>query len=195
VAWLAVLLGLLLQLALLLVAAGFGTFAGLRPLLAETCRNVSWSVLVCAGVAVGRVASKGRLRVEGVTGLLATPLALTAANSFQKGIAEALGATGVAGGPTPVWVLLLKAAEYAFLGAALGWIGRRAWAGVAAHAAAGLVTGVVFGGAILVLTVQAAPKPLAAGGLVAKAVNELLFPIGCALVIFISEVLGKRSRQ
>src|SRR5215211_7065685 len=49
VAWLAVLLGLLLQFALLLVAAGFGTFAGLRPLLAETGKTVSWSVLVCAG--------------------------------------------------------------------------------------------------------------------------------------------------
>ena len=195
VAWLAVLLGLLLQLALLLVAAGFGTFAGLRPLLAETCRNVSWSVLVCAGVALGRVASKGRLPVAGVTGLLAAPLALTAANIFQKGIAEALGATGVAGGPTPVWLLLLKAAEYAFLAAALGWIGRRAWAGASAHAAAGLVAGVVFGAAILVLTMQAAPKPLPAGGLVAKGVNEVLFPIGCAMVVFFSEVLGKRSRQ
>jgi len=73
VAWLAVLLGLLLQLALLLVAAGFGTFAGLRPLLAETCKTVSWSVLVCAGVALGRVASKSRLPVAGVTGLLAAP--------------------------------------------------------------------------------------------------------------------------
>ena len=192
VAWLAVLLGLLLQLALLLVAAGFGTFAGLRPLLAETGKTVSWSVLVCAGVALGRVASKGRLPVAGVTGLLAAPLALTAANILQKGIAEALGATGVAGSPTPVW---LKAAEYAFLGAALGWIGRRAWAGVSAHAAVGLVAGVIFGAAILVLTMQAAPKPLPAGGLVGKGVNELLFPIGCALVVFISEVLGKRSRQ
>ena len=195
VAWLAVLLGLLLQLALLVVAAGFGTFAGLRPLLAETCKTVSWSVLVCAGVALGRVASKGRLPVAGVTGLLAAPLALTAANILQKSIAEALGATGVAGGPTPVWLLLLKAAEYAFLGAALGWIGRRAWAGASAHAAAGLVAGVVFGAAILVLTMQAAPKPLPAGGLVGKGINEVLFPIGCALVVFISEVLGKRSRQ
>jgi hypothetical protein len=195
VAWLAVLLGLLLQLALLLVAAGFGTFAGLRPLLAETCKTVSWSVLVCAGVALGRVASKSRLPVAGVSGLLAAPLALTAANIVQKGVAEALGATGVTSGPTPVWLLLLKAAEYAFLGAALGWIGRRAWAGASAHAAAGLVAGVIFGAAILVLTMQAAPKPLPAGGLVTKGVNELLFPIGCALVVFISEILGKRSRQ
>src|ERR687890_559849 len=100
-----------------------------------------------------------RLPVTGVTGLLAAPLALTAANILQKGIAEALGATGVTGGPTPVWLLLLKAAEYAFLGAALGWIGRRAWAGASAHAAVGLVAGMIFGAAILVLTVQAASKP------------------------------------
>ena len=132
--------------------------------------------------------------MAGVTGLLAAPLALTAANILQKGIAEALGATGVTSGPTPVWLLLLKAAEYAFLGAALGWIGRRAWAGASAHAAVGLVAGVIFGAAILVLTVQGAPKPLPAGGLVTKGVNELLFPIGCAMVVFISEILGKRSR-
>ena len=81
------------------------------------------------------------------------------------------------------------------LTAALGWIGRRAWAVASAHAAAGLVAGVIFGAGILVLTMQAAPKPLPAGGLVAKGVNELLFPIGCAMVVFFSEVLGKRSRQ
>jgi hypothetical protein len=40
VAWLAILLGLLLQLALLLAAAGFGIFAGLGPLVAETARNL-----------------------------------------------------------------------------------------------------------------------------------------------------------
>ena len=133
--------------------------------------------------------------MEGVTGLLAAPLALTAANIVQKGIAEALGATGVTRGPTPIWVLLLKAAEYAFLGAALGWIGRQFWAGASAHVAAGLAAGVIFGGAILMLTMQAVPKPLPAGGLVAKGVNEVLFPVGCALVVFISEVLGKRIRQ
>ena len=156
--------------------------------------QVPIGMLSCDGVALGRVASKRRLSVAGVTGLLAAPLALTAANILQKGIAEALGATGVAGSPTPVWLLLLKAAEYVFLGAALGWIGRRAWAGASAHAVVGLVAGVIFGAAILVLTMQAAPKPLPAGGLVTKGVNELLFPVGCAMVVFISEVLGKRSR-
>jgi hypothetical protein len=108
VAWLAILLGLLLQLALLLVAARFGTATSSRTLLAETLRTVSWSLLVCVGVALGRVAAKGRLPLEGVTGLLAAALALTAANAIQKGVAEATNATGVPAGPPPVWVLAIK---------------------------------------------------------------------------------------
>jgi hypothetical protein len=188
VAWLAILLGLLLQLALLLVAARFGTVAGPGSLLAETFRNVSWSLLVCVGVALGRVAAKGRVPVEGVTGLLAAPLALTAANTVQKGVAEALNVAGAPAGPTPLWVLALKAAEYAWLGLALGWVGRRPRGSALGHVAAGLVTGIIFGGALLTLTVLAAPPPLPS--LLAKGVNELLFPVGCALVVFIAEVLG-----
>ena len=127
VAWLAILLGLLLQLALLLVAAGFGKDISPRPLLAETLKTVSWSLLVCVGVALGRVAAKGQVPLEGITGLLAAPLALTAANAIQKGVAEAVNATGVPAGPAPLWVLAIKAAEYGCLGLALEWVGRRAW--------------------------------------------------------------------
>jgi hypothetical protein len=146
VAWLAILLGVLLQLALLLVAAGFGTSASSRALLAETFKTVSWSLLVCVGVALGRVAAKGRLPLEGVTGLLAAPLALTAANAVQKGVAEAVNAAGVPAGPAPLWVLAIKAAEYGCLGLALEWVGRRAWGSALGHLAVGLMTGVVFGG-------------------------------------------------
>jgi hypothetical protein len=188
VAWLAILLGLLLQLALLLVAAGFGTVAGSRPLVAETCKTVCWSLLVCVGIALGRVTAKGRVPLEGVTGLLAAPLALTAANTLQKGVAEALNAAGTLAGPAPLWVLAIKAAEYACLGLALGWVGRRAWGSAPGYMTAGLVTGVVFGGAFLALTVRSAPTPLPS--LLGKGVNELLFPVGCALVVFIAEVLG-----
>ncbi len=188
VAWLAILLGLLLQLALLLVAAGFGTVAGSRPLLAETCKTVCWSLLVCVGVALGRVAAKARVPLEGVSGLLAAPLALTAANTLQKGVAEALNAAGTPAGPPPLWVVAIKAAEYACLGLALGWIGRRTRGNALGHVAAGLATGIVFGGAFLALTVASAPTPLPL--LLAKGVNELLFPVGCALVVFIAEVLA-----
>jgi hypothetical protein len=179
VAWLAILLGLLLQL------------AGLRPLVAETARSVGWSVLVCTGVAVGRVAAKGRPPLMGIAGLLAAPLALTVANTIQKGIAAALNIPQ-AGGTAPLWVLVLKAAEYGCLAAALGWIGRRAWAGAPAYAAVGLLAGIVFGGLALTVVAQLAPTPLSPAALMVKGVNELVFPVGCALVIFAAEVLGKR---
>jgi hypothetical protein len=191
VAWLAILLGLLLQLALLLVGAGFGTATSPRPLLAETCRTVCWSLLVCVGVALGRVAAKGHLPLEGITGLLAAPLALTAANTLQKGVAEALNAAGTPAGPAPLWVLMIKAAEYACLGLTLGWLGRRAYGNALGYAMAGLVMGLVFGGAFLALVVQSAPTPLSMPSILAKGVNELLFPVGCALVVFIADVLGR----
>jgi hypothetical protein len=191
VAWLAILLGLLLQLVLLLAAAGLGIFAGLRPLVAETARNLGWSVLVCTGVAVGRVAAKGRPPLMGIAGLLAAPLALTIANTIQKGIAAALNLPETTG-TASLWVLVLKAAEYGCLAAALGWIGRRAWAGALAYGAAGLLAGLIFGGAALVVVAQSAPTPLPTAALMVKGVNELVFPVGCALVIFAAEVLGKR---
>jgi Family of unknown function (DUF5317) len=193
VAWLAILLGLLLQLALLLAAAGFGIFAGLRPLVAETARSVGWSVLVCTGVAVGRVAAKGRPPLMGIAGLLAAPLALTIANTIQKGVAAALNLPEAAGRAS-LWVLVLKAAEYGCLAASLGWIGRRTWAGAPAYGTAGLLAGLVFGGAILTVVAQSAPTPLSTADLMVKGVNELVFPVGCALVIYTAEILGKRVR-
>jgi hypothetical protein len=189
VAWLAILLGLLLQLALLLVAVGFGKDLSPRPLLAETLKTVSWSLLVCVGVALGRVAAKGQVPLEGVTGLLAAPLALTAANTVQKGVAEAVGAAGVPAGPAPLWVLAIKAAEYGALGLALNWVGRRAWHSALGHLAVGLMVGVVFGGLFLAVVVQSTPTPLSTPALLARGLNELLFPVGCALVVFIAEVL------
>jgi hypothetical protein len=171
------------------VAAGFGTTTSPRPLLAETRKTVSWSLLVCVGVALGRVAAKGRLPLEGITGLLAAPLALTAANAVQKGVAEAVNAAGAPAGPAPLWVLAIKATEYGCLGLTLEWVGRRAWGSALGHMAVGMMTGVVFGGLFLAVVVQTAATPLPTPSLVAKGLNELLFPVGCALVVFIAEVL------
>ena len=62
VAWLAILLGLLLQVTMLLVATGFGAATSSPTLLAETLKTLSWSLLVCVGVALGRVAAKAASR-------------------------------------------------------------------------------------------------------------------------------------
>jgi hypothetical protein len=135
------------------------------------------------------VAAKGRVPLEGVTGLLAAPLALTAANAVHKGVAEAVDAAGDPAGPAPLWVLTIKAAEYGCLGLALEWVGRRAWGSTLGHMAVGLMTGVVFGGVFLAVVVQSTPTPLSIPSLLARGLNELLFPLGCAVVVFIAEVL------
>jgi hypothetical protein len=99
-----------------------------------------------------------------------------------------VNAAGVPAGPVPLWVLAIKAAEYGCLGLALEGVGRRAWHSALGHLAVGLMTGVVFGGLFLAVVVQSAPTRLSTPSLLAKGVNELLFPVGCALVVFIAEV-------
>jgi hypothetical protein len=91
-------------------------------------------------------------------------------------------------------VLVFKAAEYGCLAASLGWIGRRTWAGAPAYGTAGLLAGLVFGGAILTVVAQSALTPLSTADLMVKGVNQLVFPVGCALVIYTAEILGRRVR-
>ncbi len=87
---------------------------------------------------------------------------------------------------------LIKGIEYGCLGLLVGWIGTRAWGGVLAHVLVGLAVGIVFGGTILALTVGAAPSPVPTADLVSQGLNELLFPLGCALVLFSAGALGSR---
>src|SRR5215208_3790849 len=97
------------------------------------------------------------------------------------------------GSQTLILLALVKAAEYACLGVVIGWMGHRAWGGVLAHAAVGLAVGILFGGAILSFTYWTAPEPLGATGLFSRAINEIIFPVGCSLVLYAATALGKRG--
>lgn len=178
---------------LLLLAAGFGKVPGLKPIVADLVQKVSWSVFVCVGLAVGIAAAKLRAPLMGFLGLLAAPLAFNTARFFHKSASAALAITGPASGDlSPFLIALLKGVEYGCLGVAVGWVGRRPWGGGAAHVAVGLGVGVVFGGTILALMSQATQKPLSTVDLLSRGVNEVLFPVGCSLVLFAAETLGKR---
>jgi hypothetical protein len=50
--------------------------------------------------------------------------------------------------------------------------------------------GLVFGGTILAVTLGSAPQTSTAN-LVSQGINEILFPVGCSLVLF-SAALGKK---
>jgi len=194
VAWLAIALGFVMEVLALVVALGAGVFGGVAPVVADLVKQVSWSIFVCGGLALGTVVSKARAPVMGLLGLVAGPVAFGVARSLHKGTLEAMGAADGALGVTSATVLaLVKALEYGSLGALLGWVGTRAWGGLGAHAGAGLVVGAVFGGAILALTYQAAGGAVPPARLLSQGVNEVLFPLGCALVLFTATMLGKRG--
>jgi hypothetical protein len=195
-AWLAILLGFAMEALLLLFTAGFGIFAGLKPVAADLVRQVSWSTIVCVGLALGTAVSKARAPLMGVLGLLAAPAAFTVSRSLHQGAVKTLEIAGSGVDAPPVLVLaVLKAVEYACLGLAIGWIGRRAWGGLSAHVATGLLVGLVFGGTIVALTYQMSPEPLATTALVSRGANEILFPVGCSLVLFAATAMGEQVGQ
>src|SRR5437660_12222714 len=78
VGWLAVLLGLVMEVILVALAAGFGTLKGANPILADLVQKVSWSVVVCVGPAVGTTAKKARGSLMGRAGHLAATLSILA---------------------------------------------------------------------------------------------------------------------
>jgi hypothetical protein len=193
-AWLAILLGFVMEALLLLFTAGFGIFPGLKPIAADLIRQVSWSTFVCVGLALGTAVSKARAPLMGILGFLAAPLAFTISRSLHQGAVKTLEIAGSGVEAPPVLLLaLLKAVEYACLGVALGWIGRRVWGGAMVHLATGLLVGLVFGGTIVGLTYQMSPDPPASAELISLGANEILFPVGCSLVLFAATALGKRA--
>jgi hypothetical protein len=191
-AWLAIVLGIAIEGLILVATTLFGGTLAARPVTADLVQKVSWSLLVCVALAFARTASRATGALMGIAGLLAGPAAFALARGLHKGAAQALGIVAAASPGPPAWLIgTLKGFEYALLGVAVAWIARRSWGGVGAHAGAGAVVGLLFGVPILLLSMQAAPE-LGASVLAARAVNELLFPVGCALVLYASDTLGKR---
>ena len=192
VAWLAIALGMAMEGLLLLLGAGLGKSLGLGSIVASLVGNVSWSVFVCCGLAVGTAVVKARVPVMGFLGLLAAPTALEASRALHKGTLEAMSTAGGGGEVlSPVVVGLIKALEYGCLGLAIAWVSQRPWGGAAAHMAVGFLVGLVFGGTIIALMMGSTPPPSAAEALTVG-VNEVIFPIGCSLVLFSAGALGKK---
>jgi len=190
VAWLAIGLGMAMEGTLLLLSAGFGNFLGLRAIVADLARNVSWSLLVCVGLSVGTAVQKARVPVTGFLGLLAAPAAFEISRVVHKGAIQALAISGSAGDElSPFLLALIKGLEYGCLGLALGWVSQRPWGGAAAHMAVGFVVGSIFGGTVIALLAASGPE-VSATSLVPRGVTEMLFPVGCSLVLFSAEALG-----
>lgn len=192
VAWLSIVLGLLLEAALVLYAVVSGHAGRPQPFLTDLVQKISWGFIVCLGVAFGTTASKAPEAKAGLLGLIAAPLGFLVARSLHQALNAALGVVGAVGGISPFLIGGLKGLQYGLFGALLAWLAQQTWGKLGAHLVAGLAFGVTFGLTIVLMTEVGAPAPTPAVGLVSRSLNELIFPVGCAAVVYASSVLGKR---
>jgi hypothetical protein len=191
VAWLSILLGLGMQVLLLLITVGAGTNPGTQTLIPDLVQKISWSFVVCMGLTLGTAAAQVHASLRGLAGLLSAPVAFILSHSLNHAAAQALELTERASSAPSLFPLApLRGIEYLCLGLALLWVGQHPWRGPTAYALVGCGTGVFFGSLVLALTSQAA---LTTVTLLAWGVNEVLFPVGCSLIIFTAETLGKRA--
>ncbi len=157
-------------------------------LVRDTLGKVAWSTIVCFGVAVGAATSaKMRAASMSVAGFLAAPAAFAVARIVQKALSQAMSSSS---GSTRDVVLLalLKALEYGGFGLVMGWLSSEGITRAYHYAIAGAITGLYFGG-LITAVVTAGSK----AKVFPVALNEMLFPVGCAMVLFISGLLARNE--
>ena len=188
IAWASVLLGLVMEVLILVAALLFGARPGVRAVLAETVQKVAWSTIVCLGLGIGTSAAKNAPPIAGVFGLVAGPIGFIVARALHQGVAQALGvALGGVAHPSAAVLAILKGVQYGGLGHGLAWVGKRFGGHVVAYVATGVGIGLIFGGITLFLM-----SPLATTALVVRGLNEVLFPVGCSLVVYSAKALEAR---
>ena len=196
VCWLSILLGLAIQILLLAASTASGHTPKLNPLIVDLAQRITWSTIVCSSISVAMATSKIGESFMGLAGLLSASLAFKIARAVQKGVGAALGAVPtVAKGPSPLALGIIKAVEYGCLAAILAWMVKHKNRGAAAHAAVGLAMGAFFGAIVLGYTYWTNFQLFRVADVVSRGLNEVLFPVGCSLVLFATEVWGKHWKS
>jgi hypothetical protein len=189
VAAFAVALGVAVQALVLAARLTAGAEPSLLSFLADAAAGVAWATIVCTGAGLG-VAAARLPAVAGLVAALFAPLAVAAAKATNQVMTAAIGATGKPAAASLVAIASVKAVEYGLLGFALASLARRGAATPGPYLAAGLAVGLTFGAGVLALKLSAgAPMAELAG----TAVNEIVFPVGCALVVYAGAILGRAT--
>ncbi len=192
VTWISISLAFAIEVLLILASAIFFNAGAVKPFLADLAQKITWSVIVCLGLAAGRTVAQERENFMGLAGFLAAPIGFFLANLLHQSVAQALLLAPSGNTSVPVSLIaFIKAVEYGCLGLLLEWIEKRPRKNLGAYLSAGLIVGNAFGGMILFAIIQTANHPLTNAEYLAKAINEIIFPIGCSLVIFASRSLGR----
>jgi hypothetical protein len=193
VAWMAVLLGVVIELVIVTLLALGGTLPSASAYFVNVAQKITWSTVVCGALAIGTTAAKQRGPTMGLLGLLGAPLAFTIARATQKALAEVLKVAAPAAALAPlVGLALIKALQYGALGLLIGRLSRKGGGTLKHYLGYGALAGVIFGLATLVLVKQIALTPPSAVDLMARGISEILHPIGCALILWAADVIAKK---
>lgn len=180
--WMAIALGLALQVLVLAAKLGVGAKVAGAQAFVDIAGGVTWSLIVCAGVAIGAVAARNASAAMGALGLICAPLAFAAAKGVQRGLQWVAGQPAEKIGALVLQTGLAKTAEYALLGFMLGRLIHTERSTPGNHAMLGLAFGIAFAAIILALNYVHGPVPTPKA--VGVTLNELVFPIGCSMVIY-----------
>ena len=195
-AWMAIVLGIVLQICVLVLGMVLGKHSQPWVIIAETLQKISWSFLVCVALIVGVGASNLRASLGAVCGFIGAPVAFLIAKAIHKGVAAGMGVTLTAApGPEPWLIALIKALQYAVLGCLLGWLSRKTFGGAIAYFCSGALAGLIFGGIIVGLTAMAQPAAVDFTFWIIRGANEIIFPVGCSMIAFSVEALGRRMKE
>jgi hypothetical protein len=183
VVWLAVLLGIGVQLLVLAAKLGAGARWPGAALFADFAQSTSWALLVCGSVDLGMAATRARTAAMGLLGFVSGPLAWGAAKGAQRVVQTLIGAPVDQFTNFFYLICAVKGVEYLILGAALGHMSERSTHHMRNYILLGACVGIVFAAAIVALNMWLGPA-IAAPKIAALVAGELTFPIGCALVIY-----------
>jgi hypothetical protein len=193
-AWLAAFAGVFAQMLVVAVRVWAGGATEAIGFLAEIAQGVSWSVLVCAAIAVGTLATKAREHIAGLIGLLAGPLAWAAAKGVQKGVQALAGAPQDQLTPLFWSVCGWKGIEYALLGLGLARLVSAPAATLRAYLTLGVLTGLMSACVVIALNLNnaaASGVALPAPRMASLFANEIFFASACCVVIFTAQQLTR----
>jgi hypothetical protein len=195
VGWFSVVLGIVLELVLIVIQLTFGRNPSTAEVVSDLLSKVSWSAIACIGLAFASAASKSNIALTGVGGLLAAPLALFVARLVHKVAKDALGVVSAGSVSELFLTAALKAVQYGLFGMVLVWLVNRGIRSFRTFAATGFGFGALFAPVAIWLNAQVAGDSLSALSMVSTGVNELLFPVGCALIIYASRALAPHKKE
>lgn len=190
VAALAVALGLVVQALVVVAKFAFDGMPGPAALAANVAGGVTWSVLVCAGAAIGTSIARVGAFASAVVAALFAPLAVAASRAASQTLSAAIGAAAKPAAGSLIALAALKSVEYGLLGFLLATLAQRGVARIGPYLGAGAAIGVVFGAVAIALR-AATGVPVAE--LAATAVNEIAFPIGCAGVVYAGVIASRAA--